>query len=145
MWPPIEQIDGVGSKTELIRHLDSIASEMKTFRPRTKALIPGTQIPNDIVLKRTNSDSGEHVIFPNHPNRNWEYLSRQLEIPGCVWLGQAMVDTLRYFGEWRVIFVDGKIVCIVHTKYQERTGTWKMQGIHDFYSLKELGCVNGKS
>lgn len=142
IWPPPNQIETVGSKLTLINHLDMVAGRStKTARPNTRLLLPDDRIPKQIVLKRTHSDSGEHVIFPGDNNRNWEHLRSQSNIPNCQWFGQTFISTLRTLGEWRVFFVGGRIIYVIHSVYNERKGSWKWERVHDYYSLDEFRYV----
>lgn len=141
MWPPMEQIDTIGSKHRLLRHLDEIAKAMHTVRPKSKVLKRGDQISGNIVLKRSHSDSGLHVIMPHEGGRDWHSLQDQMEIPGCVWIGQTFVPELDEVGEWRVFFVGGRIIYCVHTKYHQERQTWKYESVTEYYSLDEMTYV----
>jgi hypothetical protein len=138
MWPPPDQMQSIASKLHLVQNLDRIAARMKTIRPITQQLVEGQPLTGDFVIKRTHSDSGQHVLLPGDPNRNWLYLRRNRDVPESCWFGQSMVATLRNTGEWRVIIMDGKIICTFHTKYNEEKKTWRSEVVNDFYSLTEL-------
>jgi hypothetical protein len=138
MWPPLQQINSIGSKRQLIRHLDFTASKTSSLRPRTVILKDGDLIPNDAVIKRSHSDCGHHVLLVNDDGRNWESLNQHPKIPGAVWMAQAYVPTLRSLGEWRVFIVGGRAIYTVHTKYNEEKKTWTWEPVDDFYALEEL-------
>src|ERR1700732_5575813 len=88
----------------------------KSARPKTRLLTDGEPILNVMVLKRTHSDAGEHVILPSDiDKRNWVYLRSQLDVPGSQWMAQSFVETLMRLGEWMVFVIGGKPVDRVHT------------------------------
>lgn len=140
MWPPQEQVQ---TKWDLIQKLDLVAAR-QTFsaRPRTRPLTNGEPLNNQMVLKRTHSDMGRHVILPEDDlnRRNWEYLLN-MEVPGCLWLGQSHIPTLAKLGEWRVFLVAGQIVYTVHTVYNLAKKTWSWDVPTTYYSLSKLKCV----
>jgi glutathione synthase/RimK-type ligase-like ATP-grasp enzyme len=141
-WPPWQHVDRMGSKIPLMQNLDFIASTVtKSKRPITEILDVTTSIPDSIVLKRTHSDCGNHVLFPGDPLINPTYLLSQLDIPGSRWLGQNFVPTLRKLGEWRVFIIGGQIVDVVHTRINHETGCWKWERTTRFWSLGELRQV----
>jgi hypothetical protein len=137
-WPPSVQVDCVGQKNVLIRHLDFIASQMKVGRPKTTMLKRGDPIPEETVLKRTHSDCGSQVILPKagrHPAK-WDKL--QEGPPGSVWMSQEFVGHLRECGEWRVVMVGGKILYVVHTVYDKGRKCWNFVEVKRFLSLDEI-------
>lgn len=139
VWPPQDQPNTIGSKLQSIQNLDAIASRRThSTRPVTRELTPHETIPDDIVIKRTHSDSGIHVLLPGDPNRNWEYMLAHSEIPRCRWFGQTYVETLHRLGEWRAFVVGGKIIYTVHTFQNSRRDTWKWDMVREYYSLREL-------
>jgi hypothetical protein len=141
MWPPQEQVQ---TKWDLIQKLDLVAAR-RTFsaRPRTRPLIDGETLNSHMVLKRTHSDMGRHVILPedHSDRRDWEYLRLNMEVPGCLWLGQSHIPTLSTLGEWRVFLVAGQIVYTVHTVYKPAKKTWSWDVPTTYYSLDELRYV----
>lgn len=146
MWPPQNQPNTIGSKKQLIENLDTIASTItRSARPVTRQLSDGQNFPSNIVLKRTHSDTGYHVLMPfnkeHAPKRIWDYLRNNVEIPGSVWLGQTYVRYLELLGEWRVFLVGGQIVYMVHTSKHPSKKTWQWDVAHTFYSLEELTYV----
>jgi hypothetical protein len=141
IWPPVQQVNGIGSKHRLIRHLDFIASITSSLRPVTKFLNPGDLIPNLAVLKRSHSDCGEHVIMPGQPGRDWSSLNNHPSIRGAAWFAQAHVPTLQTHGEWRVFIIGGKPIYVVHTKYNDEKKTWSWERTEGFYSLEEYRYV----
>jgi hypothetical protein len=140
MWPPQQHVNTMASKWELSQTLDFIAQERtQSARPKTRLLVDGEPIPNAIVLKRTHSDAGEHVIVPGDVNkRNWDYLRSHLEVPGSQWMAQSFVQTLVKLGEWRVFVVGGKLVYTVHTVKNRDRSTWSWDIVHTYYTLDEL-------
>lgn len=143
IWPPPQHVERMGSKITLANNLDFIAATAtNTKRPITRILDVTQQIPDSIVVKRTHSDSGNHVLLPGNPLINQEYLLSQLNIPDAVWFGQSYVPTLRHLGEWRVFIIGGRIIDIVHTRIHQETGCWKWERATQFWSLEELGYVN---
>jgi glutathione synthase/RimK-type ligase-like ATP-grasp enzyme len=141
IWPPVNQVNDIGSKRRLMQHLTNIAATLKMIRPVTKVVTSRTNIPNNVVLKRSHSDAGQHVLMPNEQGRDWESLRLQMEIPGCVWMGQTLVPQLNDIGEWRVFLVGGRIVYCVHTRYNRVKRTWKWEPVMEYYSLDELTYV----
>ena len=143
IWPPVDQASTVGSKWQLIDNLDIIAAKYRHTRPKTRLLNPGQPIPENTVLKRTHSESGNHVIFPKgDPDmRTWEYLNSHSEIPRCKWFAQTYVDFLKVYGEWRVIIVGGSPAYTVHTQ-PSSWNTWKKTVVSSFWPLNLLryGC-----
>lgn len=140
-WPPVQQVNGIGSKHRLIRHLEFVASTMSSLRPVTIILNGGDLIPTTAVLKRSHSDCGEHVIMPGNSGRNWTYLNNYPPIHGATWFAQAHVPTLRTLGEWRVFIIGGKPIYVVHTKYNNEKETWSWEQTDSFYSLEEYQYV----
>jgi hypothetical protein len=133
----MNQINGIGSKHQVIIHLDIIASKNSFLRPTTKFLEFGDIIPNNTVVKRSHSDCGEHVFMPTDNGRDWTTFSKYPKIPGSVWFAQSHIPTLRKLGEWRVIIIGGQPVYTVHTRYNEEKSTWSWEVVDSFYSLKE--------
>jgi glutathione synthase/RimK-type ligase-like ATP-grasp enzyme len=121
--------------------LDLIAQERtKTARPKTRLLVDGEKLLNVMVLKRTHSDAGEHVIIPSDTRRhNWEYLRSQLDVPNSRWMAQSFVEQLVRLGEWRVFVIGGKVVYTVHTLKNLERNTWSWDRAHTYYTLEELG------
>lgn len=143
IWPPQDQPNTIGSKLQSIQNLDIIASrQTNSTRPVTREMAVHDRIPDDIVLKRTHSDSGIHVLLPGDPNRTWEYMRAHSEIPRCRWFGQTYVETLHRLGEWRVFLVGGRIIYTVHTFQNSARETWKWDMVREYYSLQELRYVD---
>ena len=140
MWPPQNHVNTMASKWELAQTLDFIAQERtKTARPKTRLLMDGETILNAMVLKRTHSDAGQHVILPLDINRrNWDYLRSQLDVPGSRWMAQSFVEPLVKLGEWRVFLIGGKPVYMVHTLKNRDQNTWSWDVVHTYYTLEEL-------
>ena len=115
---------------------------MSLLRPESKVLRDGDPIPKDAVLKRTHSDCGHHVIMPSDDvDRTWDILNDDLNIPGSVWIAQALIPTLRKLGEWKVIIIGRQPLYTVHAKYNEVKATWSWEPVESFYSLAEFWCV----
>jgi hypothetical protein len=143
VWPPQDQPNTIGSKLQLIENLDTIASSFTcSAGPVTRALLDGQNFPANIVLKRTHSDTGYHILMPfnkeHAPKRTWDYLRSSVEIPGSVWFGQTYVRYLEVLGEWRVFIVGGRIVYTVHTLKHPTKKTWQWDIARAFYSLEDL-------
>jgi glutathione synthase/RimK-type ligase-like ATP-grasp enzyme len=141
MWPPQEQVQ---TKWDMINKLDFVAAR-RTFsaRPRTRPLVDGETISDRVVLKRTHSDMGQHVLLPRdkQDRRNWDYLRLSTDVPGCFWLAQTYINTLATLGEWRVFLIAGQIVYTVHTVYNQVKETWTWDVPTTYYSLDELRYV----
>jgi hypothetical protein len=145
IWPPVDQASTVGSKWQLIQNLDVIAGIHRQTRPKSRLLKDGQPIHPDTVLKRTHSESGNHVIFPNSEpyKRTWDYINSHSEIPRCKWFAQSFVPLLKVYGEWRVIIVGGSPAYTVHTQPSQRN-TWRRTVVTQFWPLKLLqyvGCI----
>ena len=142
-WPPQHHADNICSKWKLVQNLDMIAAT-RTFsaRPKTRLLHDGEMLSDKMVMKRTHSDAGEHVLIPHDKNtqekRNWEYLRSQLNIPRSQWMGQTYVELLAKRGEWRVFVIGGQIVYTVHTIRNPEKRTWAWDVVRTYYSLDEL-------
>jgi len=138
VWPPVQQVNGIGSKQQLVYHLDIIAVKTSSLRPVTKVLKVGDSLPKDAVIKRSHSDCGQHVLMPNESGRDWFNLNQYPKVPGATWFAQAYVPTLRKLGEWRVFIIGGRPIYTVHTKYHEGKSTWSWEPVDSFYSLREF-------
>jgi hypothetical protein len=140
IWPHQDHVNTIGSKWELAQSLDIIAQKRtNTARPTTRLLVDGEKIVDAMVLKRTHSDAGEHVVLPWDVNRrNWEYLRSQLDVPGSQWIAQSFMEPLARLGEWRVFLVGGVMVYTVHTLKNRDRNTWSWDIVDTFYTLEEL-------
>jgi hypothetical protein len=139
VWPPTLQVQHLSHKWELIRRLDFISDEMDIPRPITQVLSREDSIPTCMVLKRSHSDCGSKVIFPaQHRRMTWEDLKDVSEPPESTWMAQELVPQLKTLGEWRALLVDGEIVYVVHTNYDENRGTWVFEKVGLFYTLGEM-------
>jgi hypothetical protein len=137
----MQQINEIGSKMQLITHLDAIAdSETKTLRPCTKELKYGDFLPSNAVIKRTHSDCGFHVFKPKDSGRNWQNFSAMRQVPEAIWLAQTYIPALDKLGEWRVFIVGGEIIYTVHT-HHKGNAVWAWEAVDGFYSLQEFRCV----
>ena len=153
-WPPVPSIRHAANKWNTVAILDMIAAENGWMRPRTTPLHHGCIIPADTVLKRSHSDSGEHVILPEHSVvgngtediqkrhalsalRTWEELEKVTFSTEEKWVSQEYVQTLASLGEWRCFLVGGHIECIVHT-VPDTSGRWRGRRVSTFLSLEEI-------
>jgi hypothetical protein len=134
IWPPPNQVEVTGRKDTLIRHLDRIAEKMGTLRPETRVVQAGERIPENCVLKRTHSDSGQHVILPGKDTANVDFQQGPRD---AVWLCQEFVSTLRDVGEWRVVIINKSIQYVVHTLPQQGTRALSSKLVHGYFSLDE--------
>jgi hypothetical protein len=144
IWPDFEQVDSIGSKATLYEHLDLIAwSTTKTARLKWERLTAGEPIKRSGVIKRSHSDSGQHVFIREKKDdaTNWEYLAEKMKVPGCCWMWQAYSDPLKRLGEWRVIIVGGEIYCVVHTLHHPSKNIWGAEVVSHWYTLEELAYV----
>lgn len=138
--------------------LDMVAVSHGWKRPRTTMLKPGCLIPRDTVLKRSHSDGGYHVIFPEqsvkgngrtemearqdlNDLRDWSILNARTSSPEQRWVSQEYVDTLITCGEWRCFVVGGRIVSVLHTVKTPEDNIWHGQRVWQFLTLKEIRCV----
>jgi hypothetical protein len=140
IWPDPIHVDTIGSKWQLYHHLDLISKSFKnTPRLPWEVLSVGDDIKQVAVLKRSHSDSGEHVLMPGDPRRNWEYMSNAMDVPGCKWIAQMYSPSLLAYGEWRVIILGGEIFHVTHTIYNKSKKTWSGQTTNSWYTIEELG------
>jgi hypothetical protein len=143
LWPPVDQASTIGSKWQLVENLDIIAALNNQIRPQSRLMKSGDYISDKTVLKRTHSESGNHIIFPQDMlgKRTWEYMDAHSEIPRCRWFSQTYVPLLKDYGEWRVVIVGGAPAYTVHT--QPASGDrWKYRNTTAFWPLHKLRCVN---
>jgi hypothetical protein len=143
VWPPQNQSM---SKLELTKLLDlAAANRTSSARPKTRPLKEGEVFKDAMVLKRTHSDMGQHVLLPGDPRREWDYLLSNTEVPGCHWFAQSYVETLAILGEWRVFIVGSQIVYVVHTVRNPTKKTWSWDVVTTYYSIRELRYVTRTS
>lgn len=140
VWPPPKQIERAGLKDpdSILLHLAAVHTD--SLRPVTSLLqleiIDDASLQNATVLKRSNSDCGKHVIFPEERRkRNVEYL-KELSPHGERWLMQEYVPTMKNVGEWRTFIVNGAIIHTVHT-YNGDAG-WEAKLVATMWSLREI-------
>lgn len=114
-----------------------ISHEMETQRPKTLLLQRGDPIPVDKILKRSHSDCGTHVIFPDSKIEiGWDCLEEGP--PGSSWMSQDFVPHLRNLGEWRAFIIGGKVLYVIHTRYNIEKSVWTSTVVHDYYTLHEI-------
>lgn len=115
LWPPVEQARNTGSKLPTLQHLHIISSLNDQYYPHTTRLTEGQEISEDLVLKRSHSNSGHHVIFPGaDPEiRCWKHLNNQAHGEEF-WMAQEYVPSLRNIGEWRSIVIGGRVLTTMH-------------------------------
>lgn len=132
-WPPTDQVDGPGRKDNLLYNL----ARQSVIRPYTQNLRRGSAIPLNTVLKRTHSDSQNHVLFPGSSNRDWDHM--EIGPTGSAWMSQEYVPALRTLGEWRVVIVDSQIQYTIHTVARNRGArqTWDSKVVKGFVSLQK--------
>ena len=139
VWPPTLQVQHLCHKWELTKRLDFISDEMGLPRPTTQVLTRGCDIPSHMVMKRTHSDCGSRVLFPSEGrSTTWEDLVDESEPPESVWMAQELVPHLRKLGEWRSILVNGELIYVVHTIYDETKGSWGFSKVDRFYTLDDI-------
>src|ERR1700683_4854973 len=135
MWSPHNQ---AMSKLEQIHLLDlAAANRTHSTRLRTYLLVDGEGFAIRMVLKRTHHDMGQHVLLPNDPRCDWDFLKNNMEVPECNWFAQSYISTLITLEEWRVLIVGGQIVYTVHTVKDPVKKTWSWD-ITTTYYLQEL-------
>lgn len=139
VWPPPKQLERVGRKDTDCVLLDMISGRSNALRPKTVVLCrDGPDIKPDTVLKRSNSDCGHHVVFPDERRmRTTDYI-QSLSPCGEMWLMQDYVPTLVTLGEWRTFIVNGAVIHTVHTCKRSGTDGWKAKLATSFWSLDEI-------
>lgn len=139
IWHSVDMPSTIGSKWQLIENLDIIAASDQRQRPQSRLMKSGDPLPPNAVLKRTHSDSGNHVILPkdNPVKRTWAYMDAHSNIPGCRWFSQAYIDLLRTVGEWRVVMVGGAPAYTIHTR-PRKDKSWKYRTVTEFWPLDRL-------
>jgi hypothetical protein len=140
VWPHPEHLERVTFKVNLINRLDTIAREVThSHRPKTMALVRNQAIPEGTVLKRTNSDTCNHVIMPDQTEkRNWAFLIQNDCPEGAVWLSQTLAPILLAYGEWRVFVLGGQPVFTLHTVKKAGKIAWGFRAVETFCTLQEL-------
>ncbi len=111
---------------------------MGTQRPRTNTLNRGDVILEGTVLKRTHSDSQNHIILTDSPLHSWPSME-----PGpseSTWLSQGYIPALREIGEWRVVIVNETIQYVVHMipQMKDQIQVLSSKLVEDYYSLVEI-------
>jgi hypothetical protein len=139
IWPDFNHVDTIGSKGTLYEHLNIIARAVtRTTTLQFEVLKEGDKIKSNVMLKRSHSDAGEHVLGPLSGKQDWKYLSTNMKVPGCYWIAQKYCKTLIEYGEWRVFILGGRIFYVVHTLHNTTKGTWNGQKVTTWYTLDEL-------
>jgi hypothetical protein len=136
VWPTPNHVKLMGNKVQLIEHLDWIAEKLGSPRPRTVILKKGDPVPENAVLKRTHSDQHQHVRIPGHYEGVWDELDEGPD--GAVWFAQEYADLLRQVGEWRVVMAGGRIIYVLHTKFDPTNKVWGYTNVHGYLSLNEM-------
>lgn len=142
-WPPIKPARVSGNKWATISHLQMIAKKTGRYAPVTTLLHEGHEIPPGVVLKRSHSDCGTHVILPNSNTRHrtWKYLNT-VTSKDTFWMAQEYVPSLPKIGEWRVFVVGGKVIAVMHScKRAGSNGEWKGEQTDAFLTLDEIRFV----
>ena len=139
IWPPIKPAKLSANKWTTITHLQMIARRMGGFAPVTTLLRDGDPISSGVVLKRSHSDCGEHVILPSASarNRSWPHLTR-LTSKDTFWMSQEYVPSLEKMGEWKAFIIGGKIIAVMHSRKVPSSGEWKGEQVDAFVTLDEM-------
>ena len=142
IWPPPKQLEWMGKKSPDAIILGIIANRLGNLHPHTVVLdvrkMEGNSIPKNTVLKRSNSDCGHHVIFPNDRRKRMLSNLQENSVDGETWISQEFVPTLQTVGDWRVFVVNGRILHVVHTYKSEENGAWVGNEAISFWSLEEI-------
>jgi hypothetical protein len=124
IWPNPHELKVCANKLELTANLETIASgTTNTRRPLVTMVsddvIQEGHLPPELthfVLKRTHSETGNHVIQPDvDPEERHRLLSEPISIPEAQWFMQSHVKYLLDAGEIRMFFVGLKNIYNVHT------------------------------
>lgn len=140
MWPPIKQVQCAARKIDTLQHLKVIANMQNQFSPQTTILKEGDEIPDDVVLKRSHSDCGDHVILPySTPSfRTWKHMTGSIHSDE-LWMKQEYVPSLRELGEWRCFIIGGRMISVIHTvKMKSGKHVWKYNQVDSFLKLDEI-------
>jgi len=143
-WPPIGQVRTAAKKWQTSQHLQLIARDNRRYSPATRLLLPGEDIQENDVLKRSHSDCGKHVILPNAPrsHRNWDHLKTKINAgTEEFWMAQEFVSSLGDIGEWRVFIIGGRITSVMHT-YKLANGKWQGTMVQKYMTTEEIRCVD---
>ena len=145
IWPPIKQAHLVAMKWPTIEHLQMIARSNGVYVPATVRLDRWHVLPDDVVLKRSHSEYGVHVILPGiHKDiRTWEYLNENTG-KDEFWMAQQYVQSLEQIGEWRVLLLGGHIMSVMHTHKtagRDWAGDWAATPTTDFCTFQEIRCI----
>src|SRR5262245_5074297 len=108
------------NKLELIANLEQVAANCtQTRRPMVKMLEIGQipqPIPKHVVIKRTHSETGHHIILPDVKEQiKRDMLKEKVDINEARWFTQSFVPFLKDAGEIRMFFVGMKNIYNVHT------------------------------
>jgi hypothetical protein len=152
VWPPVEEILAASRKADVIKVYDRITNEVThTVRPKTTLLtLPLKKLPRDVVLKREGSDIASHILLPQQlQGTTLKVLNSELsQVKGRFrWFAQTWIPELRQFGEWRVFFIDSKIVEVVTTQPLDKghNDSLVIGVLHGSWSLEELTSVGSTS
>lgn len=145
IWPPLTLSKAAANKWQMIQFLDRVASRVtNTPRPETR-LWEDRGIPQGMVLKRCCSAFQEHIYLPEvgssqtRPTR--AALLETSILPGREWMVQSWMPLLRTWGEFKVYFIEMKIVHIAVARVRTRTGKWEITTPDRILTLSEMKCV----
>ncbi|KAI6011476.1 hypothetical protein EDC04DRAFT_2609875 [Pisolithus marmoratus] len=137
IWPLIPHLKMAGDKWNTQHHLHFVALKLQTFSPETAMLHIGEHITTQSVLKWSNSECGEHVIFPGDDSqRQWTYFQCHMS-PDEHWISQEYVKSLHNLGEWRVFIIGGVISFVIHTHWLQGWD-WEGSRVESYLTLEEI-------
>lgn len=156
IWPDPTEALMQGNKILYTQDLANVATRVtKTWYPLISIVPEPTKIKwsHNFVLKRTYSDTGEHVIHRYTKDRS-KKISRLasdtevhyngVEIKGMkirpTWFAVPFIPMLRHLGEIRTFFIRGKPMYFVFTR-QDSRGNWIIQRGHQVTPLDCLSYV----
>jgi hypothetical protein len=158
VWPSYLELKSCANKLELIANLELVAnSSTQTNRPMVKLLTSGRDaegnrarlqipdpIPDNVVVKRSYSETGQHILLPETPNAlKQAILQREVDIDEAQWFTQSFVPFLKDTGEIRMFFVGMKNIYSVHTVQdpKKRKGHWDFEYVENVTPLDIVASV----
>ncbi|KII83012.1 hypothetical protein PLICRDRAFT_180816 [Plicaturopsis crispa FD-325 SS-3] len=113
IFPPPRDVISSGVKFDVILELDEVARSLGHPRPTSVLSLHNPILPSSqkLVYKREGSDGNAHVI---HVEAGAPPPELPL-VPGLRWFVQPYNHDLLRSGEWRVYFLNGKIIWTAHT------------------------------
>lgn len=98
-------------------------------------------IPDNVVIKRTHSETGRHVYFPSDDNaKKQNALREKVDIHDAMWFMQSFTPFLKQGGEIRMFFAGMKYIYSMLTVKNETGGDsdWRFDPVETVTPLHLL-------